>query len=103
LPLTECRLQANNTRAKFKDTLKNVKDNSTQYEHEVAVACVERRQPDIAYGNSAHALECEELILKKTKRRGKKRVTARSFQKVGRQIRGHVKPSSLNKTILTRL
>jgi hypothetical protein len=33
LPLTECRHQANNMRVKFKDTLKYVKDNSTQYEH----------------------------------------------------------------------
>jgi hypothetical protein len=31
LPLTECRNQANNARAKFKDTLKNVKDNSIKY------------------------------------------------------------------------
>jgi hypothetical protein len=30
-------------------------------------------------------------------------VIARSFKKMGRQIRGHVKPSSLKKTSLTRL
>jgi hypothetical protein len=56
LSLTECRHQANNTRAKFRDTLKNVKDNSTQYEHEVAAARVEIRHPHLADGNSAHAL-----------------------------------------------
>jgi hypothetical protein len=99
----QCRHQANNVRAKFKDTLKNVNDNSTQYEHEVAAELVERRHPHLAEYNSTHALEREELILKELKRRENKRVTARSFKKVGRQIRGHVKPSSLKNTSLTRL
>jgi hypothetical protein len=87
LPLTECRQQANNARAKFKDTLKNAKDNSTQYEHEVAAIRVERIHPYLAVGNIAHALECEELILKEIKRRENKRATARLFKKMGRQIR----------------
>jgi hypothetical protein len=95
--------QANNARVKFKDTLKNIKENSNQYEHEVAVAWVERRHPYLADGNGALALESEELILKKIKRRKNKRVTARSFKKMVRQISGHVKPSSLKKTSLTRL
>jgi hypothetical protein len=69
LPLTEYRHQANNARAKFKDKLKNVKDNSTQYEHEVAASRVERRHPHLAEDNIAHGLEREELILKKIMRR----------------------------------
>jgi hypothetical protein len=64
LPLMECRPQANNARAKFKDTLKDEKDKSTQYEHEVSVAWVERRHPHLAEYNSAHTLECVELILR---------------------------------------
>jgi hypothetical protein len=100
---TECIHQANNARVKFKDTIKNVKENSNQYEHKVAVARVERRHPHLADGNGALALECEELILKEIKRRENKRVIARSFKKMGRQIIGHVKPSSLKKTSLTRL
>jgi hypothetical protein len=103
LPLTECINQANNTRAKSKHTLKNLKDNSTQYEHEVAAAWLERRHPHLADCNSDHALEREDLILKEIKRRENKRVTARSFKKMGRQIRGHVKPYSLKKTSLKRL
>jgi hypothetical protein len=103
LTRTECINQANNARVKFKDTLKNVKDNSTQYGHEVAVARVERRHPYLADGNSALALEREELILKKIERRENKRGTARSFKKMGRQIRGHIKHSSLKKISLTRL
>jgi hypothetical protein len=99
----ECIHQANNARVKFKDTIKNVKENSNQYEHEVAVARVERRHLHLANGNGALALEREELILKGIKRRENKRVIAPSFKKMGRQIRGHVKPSSLKKTSLARL
>jgi hypothetical protein len=103
LPRKECINQANNMRVRFKDTLKNIKDNSTQYKHEVAVARVERRHPHLADGNSALALERKELILKEIKRREKKRLTARSFKKMGKKIRGHVKPSSLKNNSLTRL
>jgi hypothetical protein len=103
LTRTECISQANNARAKFKDTLNNVKDNSTHYEHEVEVARVERRHPHLADGNSVLALEREELILKEIKRRENKRLTARSFKKMARKIRGHVTPSSLKKTSLKRV
>jgi hypothetical protein len=103
LTRTECIHQANNARVKFKDTIKNVKKNSNQYEHEVAVARVERRHPHLADGNCALSLEREEIIFKDIKRREDKRVITRSFKKMGRQIRGHVKPSSLKKTSLTRL
>jgi hypothetical protein len=64
---------------------------------------VERGHLDLADGNSVLSLEREEHILKEIKRRENKRVTARSFKKMGRQIRGHVKPSSLKKTSLKRL
>jgi hypothetical protein len=103
LTWTECIHQANNARVKFKYTIKNVKDNINQYEHEVAVAPVERRHLHLADGNGALALEREELILKEIKRRENKRVIARLFKKMGRQMRGHVKPSSLKKTSLTKL
>jgi hypothetical protein len=67
------------------------------------VARVERRYPYLADCNGALALEREELILKEIKKLENKRVIARSFKKMGRQIRGNVKPSSLKKTSLTRL
>jgi hypothetical protein len=105
LPWTECINQANNARVKLKDTLKYVKDNSTQHEHEVAVevAWVERRHPHLADGNNALALEQEKPKLKEIKRRENKRVTAMSFKKMGRLLRGYVNPPSIKKTILTRL
>jgi hypothetical protein len=43
--LAECIHQLNNARDKFKDTLKDVKDHSSQYEHEVDVARVEQQHP----------------------------------------------------------
>jgi hypothetical protein len=51
-------------REKIKDTLKDMKDNSTQYEHEVTVAWAERRYPHLDDENSEHSLEREELILR---------------------------------------
>jgi hypothetical protein len=36
-----------NARAKFKDTMKSVKENGTQYETEVATAWVERKYPHL--------------------------------------------------------
>jgi hypothetical protein len=86
LLMTECRNQANNARAKFKDTLKNVKYNSTQYKHDVEATRVERKHPYLADGNSDHALEREEIILKEIKRRKNKCVTAGSCKKMGRHI-----------------
>jgi hypothetical protein len=64
---------------------------------------VEIIHPHLADGNSDLALEREELILKEIKRRENKRVTARSFKKMVRQIKGHVKPSSLKKISLAIL
>jgi hypothetical protein len=48
-------------------------------------------------------LEREAKIQKELKRRDNKRVAKGSFKKLGRQIRGHINPSSLKKTSLTRL
>jgi hypothetical protein len=73
LPLMECRNQANNTRAKFEDTLKNLKDNNTQYDYEVSAERVERRHPHLSNGNNYHALERDEQMLKEIKRRKKTR------------------------------
>jgi hypothetical protein len=79
--------QAKNARVEFRDTFKNVRENSNQYKHEVAVAQVERRHPHLADGNGALALERKEIIMKEIKRRENKRVIASSFKKIGRHIR----------------
>jgi hypothetical protein len=90
-------------RAKFKDTIKLLKENITQYETELATAWVERKYPHIAEGNVRMPFEREAKIQKELKRRDNKRVTQGSFKNLGRQIRGHINPSSLEKTSMTRL
>jgi hypothetical protein len=103
LPLVTCTQEAVNARAKFKDTMKLVKESGTQYKIEVATARVERKYPHIVEGNVIMTLEREATIQKELKRRKNKRVSQGSFKKLGRQIRGHINPSSLKKTSLTRL
>jgi hypothetical protein len=103
LPLVTCTKEAVNARAKFKDTMKSVKENGTQYETEVATTRVERNCPHLVEGNVLMTLEREAKIQKELKRRDNKWVSQGSFKKLGRQIRGHVNPSSLKKTSLTRL
>jgi hypothetical protein len=92
-----------NAREKFKDTSKSVKENGTQYKTEVATARVERKYPHLVEGNVYMTLEREARMQKELKWRENKRVTKGSFKKLGRKIRGHINPSSLKKTSLTRL
>jgi hypothetical protein len=103
LPLVTCTQKAVNARAKFKDTMKLVKENGTQYETEVATARVECKYPHLVEGNVLMTLEREAKIQKELKRCENHRVSQGSFKKLGRQIRGHINPSSLKKTSLTRL
>jgi hypothetical protein len=53
-----------NARAKFKDTIKSVKENGTQYETEVATAPVERKYQYFVEGNVSMTLEREAKIQK---------------------------------------
>jgi hypothetical protein len=103
LPLVTCTQEVVNARAKFKDTIKSVKKNGTQYETEVATTRVENKYPHLVEGNVLMALEREAKIQKELTRRENNRVSQGSFKKLGRQIRGHINPSSLKKTSLTRL
>jgi hypothetical protein len=103
LPLVTCTQEAVNAREKFKDTMKLVKENGTQYETEVATSRVERKYPHLVEGNVPMTLERAAKIQKELKRSENKRVSQGSFKKLGRHIRGHINPSSLKKTSLTRL
>jgi hypothetical protein len=103
LPVATCTREAANTREKFKDTIKSVTENGTQYETEVAAAQVERKYPHLVEVNVSMTLEREVKIQKELKRGDNKRVTQGSFKKLERQIRGHINPRSLKKTSLMRL
>jgi hypothetical protein len=103
LPLATCTREAENARAKFKDIIKLVNENGTQYETEVAMAQVERNYPHPVEGNVSMPLKQEVKMQKELKRSENKRVIQGPFKKIGREIRGHINPSSLKKTSLTRL
>jgi hypothetical protein len=102
LPLVTCTQEAVNARSKFKDTMKLVKENGTQYETELATAGG-MKAPHLVKGNALMTLEREAKIQKEFKRRENKRVSQGSFKKLGRHIRGHINPRSLKKTSLKRL
>jgi hypothetical protein len=74
----------------------------TAYELEVAAARVHTQHPEL-FDNPALDLEREDHIAKELKSRENRRTAARSYQKLGRQIRGHVKPNSIKKLFLTSL
>jgi hypothetical protein len=103
LPLVTCTQEAVNARSKFKDAMKSVKENVTQYETEVATAWVELKYPHLVEENVRMTLEREAKIQKELKRCENKRVSKGSFKNLGRQIRGYINPSSLKKTSMTRL
>jgi hypothetical protein len=102
-PLVTCTQEAVNAREKLKDTIKSVKENGTQYETEVATSRVERKYPHLVEGNVLMTLEREAKKQKELKRRENKRVSQGSFEKLGRQIRGYISPSSLKRNSLKRL
>jgi hypothetical protein len=64
LPTVTCAQEAVNAREKFKDTMKVVKENGTQYETEIAMARVERKYPHLVGGNALMTLEREAKIQK---------------------------------------
>jgi hypothetical protein len=92
-----------NARARFKDILRDSKSNGTLYELEVAEARVERKHPILTAANEELSQERDDLIQKEVKAHENRRAAQRTFRKMGRQIRGHVKPNSAKKYGLMRV
>jgi hypothetical protein len=92
-----------NVRARFKDILRDAKSNGTLYELEVVAARVERKHPLVTADNEELSQERYDLIRKEVKERENRRAVQRTFRKLGRQIRGHVKPNSTKKSGLMRV
>jgi hypothetical protein len=103
MTITGCTHQLTNSRSQLKDVLKDAKSNGSFYEVEVATARVERKFLHLTDDNPVCALYREEKIDMEIKARENRRNTQGSFRKLGRQIRGHVKPNSTNKSSLTRV
>jgi hypothetical protein len=103
LSITACIHQLNNARRQLKDVLKEAANNRAFYEVEVATARVEKKFPHLSEYNSACAIEREEQIELEVKARENRRNTRGSFRKLGRKIRGHVKPNPNKKSSITRV
>jgi hypothetical protein len=98
-----CIHQINNTMRQLKDVLKEAENNGAFYEVEVSTARVEKKIPHFSEYNIACSIEREEKIELEVKARENRSNTQVSFRKIGRQIRGHVKPNSNSKSILVRV
>jgi hypothetical protein len=98
LPLSDCHHQAKNTRAKLKDVVTDANDNGIAYELEITIARVHKCHPEL-FDDPA----LEEEGAKELKTRENRRTAARSYRKLGRQIRGHVKPDLIQKSFLASL
>jgi hypothetical protein len=98
-----CIHQLNNSRRQLKDFLKDSANNGAFYELEVATACVEKKCYHLTEENAVCAIEREENIELEVKARENRRNTQGSFKKLGRKIRGHVKPNLNKKSSLTRV
>jgi hypothetical protein len=103
MTITDCIHQLANSRSQLKDVLNDAKSNGSFYEEEVATARVERKFTHRKEYNPVYAIEREEKIEMEIKARENRRNTQGSFRKLGRQIRGHIKPNSTKKSGLTRV
>jgi hypothetical protein len=103
MTITACIHQLNNARRQIKDVLKEAANNGAFYEVEVATDHVEKKFPHLTEDNVVCTIEREDKIELEVKARENKINTQGSSRKLGRQIRGHVKPNSNKKSSLTRV
>jgi hypothetical protein len=101
LTIRKCIHQINNARSKLKDVVNNAMDLRTQFEVDLAMAVVEQKMTEFRSGETF--MECDKYVLvqKELKSRENIRTAKRWWQKLGRQIRGHLKPHTLQKSKLT--
>jgi hypothetical protein len=69
LLMQECIKQLNFSRHNLKDVVPNAKEHSGQYEVEIAVAIVDKRNPRFKDGEIFEAVEKESLVEKEVKTR----------------------------------
>jgi hypothetical protein len=65
------------------------------------MAVVEHKRPEFRSGEIFTECDKDVLVQKELKSREKRRTAKRSWQKLGRQIRGHLKPHTLQNSKLT--
>jgi hypothetical protein len=73
----------------------------TQFEVDLAMEVVEHKMQEFRSGETFMQCDKDVLVQKELKSRENRRTAKRSWQKLGRQIRGHLKPHTLQKSKLT--
>jgi hypothetical protein len=95
LSMQECTIQLNFSRQKLKDVVDYAKEHRGQYEVEIAEAIVENRNPIFKDGEIFDPVEKEILVENEVKTRKNRRTAQQSWQNMGRQIRGYLRPNTL--------
>jgi hypothetical protein len=101
LTVRECIHQINNARSKLKDVVNKSMELQTQFEVDLAMAVVEHKRPEFRSGETFMECDKDVLVQKELKSRENRRTAKRSWQKLGRQIQGHLKSHTLQKSKLT--
>jgi hypothetical protein len=70
---------------------------------QVAQAIVEKKNPRYKEGEIFDPVEKEILVEKEIKARKNRKTAQRSWIKLGRQVRGHIKPNTLNRSKLMHI
>jgi hypothetical protein len=99
LTVRECIHQINNARSKLKDVVYNATKLRTQFEVDLAMAVVEHKRPEFRSGETFMECDKDVIVQKELKSRENRRTAKRSWQNLGRQIRGHL--NTLQKSKLT--
>jgi hypothetical protein len=73
----------------------NSKEHRTQFEVELETAIVEHNHPYLCDGNEYDPVDKENLVAKVLKTRKNQKTAKRSWKKLGRQIKGIIKPETL--------
>jgi hypothetical protein len=73
----------------------------TPFEVDLAMAVLEHKRPEFRSGETFMECDKDVLVQKELKSRENRRTAKRPWQKLGRQIRGHLKPHTLQKRKLT--
>jgi hypothetical protein len=99
--LPECIHQINNARAKLKYIITNATELRSQFEVDLTIAVMEHKRPEFCDWETYMECDKDIIVQKEIKSRESRRTAKRSWQKLGCQIRGHLKPHTLQKIKLT--
>jgi hypothetical protein len=78
-------------------------ENTEKNEVEIAEAIVEKRNPRFKEGEIFDPVEKDILVEREVTMRENRRTAQRSWRKMGRQIRGHLKPNTLRRRKLVHV